>query len=30
MSEVPEPEAFAMIRAGLTLIGYQASRDRNA
>lgn len=27
MSELPEPEVFAMMLVGLVLIGYRASRD---
>ena len=27
MSELPEPEVFAMMLLGLVLIGYRASRD---
>jgi hypothetical protein len=27
MSELPEPEVFAMMLVGLILIGYRASRD---
>ena len=29
MSELPEPEVFAMMLLGLVLIGYRASRDNN-
>jgi hypothetical protein len=29
MSELPEPEVFAMMLVGLILIGYRASRDSN-
>lgn len=29
MSELPEPEVFAMMLVGLVLIGYRASRDSN-
>lgn len=29
MSELPEPEVFAMMLLGLILIGYRASRDSN-
>jgi len=30
MSGLPEPEVFAMMLAGQTLIDYRASRDSNA
>lgn len=29
MSELPEPEVFAMMLVGLVLIGYRARRDSN-
>ncbi len=29
LSELPEPEVFAMMLLGLVLIGYRASRDSN-
>ena len=29
MSDLPEPEVFAMMLLGLVLIGYRASRDSN-
>jgi hypothetical protein len=29
MSELPEPEVFAMMLVGLILIGYRASRDND-
>lgn len=29
VSELPEPEVFAMMLVGLILIGYRASRDSN-
>lgn len=29
LSELPEPEVFAMMLLGLVLLGYRASRDNN-
>jgi hypothetical protein len=30
MSELPEPEVFAMMLVGLVLIGYRARRDSSS